>query len=218
MDYDSLTITTAQAQRLVFQFFNIRGEAFPLPGEIDFNFRIKVPDGDGYILKVSRVEEDNGYLEYQQKLLQYVAAQEIDLISPLVIKDVHGNEISEYNDSSGNLRKVRLLTWIPGRLWSGVNPQLDTLRLGLGERCGRLTHALQGFDHPMAHRQFEWDIAQALWTKTHLNLFETAEKEILSHFMDAFENNQGSYAKLRKSVVHNDANDNNIIVWMERIP
>ncbi|MEX0362684.1 MAG: aminotransferase class III-fold pyridoxal phosphate-dependent enzyme [Allomuricauda sp.] len=215
MEYEKLKISTEEAGKLALSLFNVQGEVFPLPGEIDFNFRVKVPDGDGFILKVSRVGENVGYLEYQQKLLQYVAAQESNLVSPLVVKDVHGNEVSEYRDSSGNLRKVRLLTWIPGRLWSGVNPQLDSLRFSLGEQCGRLTHALQGFDHPMAHREFEWDVAQALWTKDHLNLFKDDEKEILSHFIGAFQNNQDSYSKLRKSVVHNDANDNNIIVTEE---
>ncbi|TMU55647.1 aminotransferase class III-fold pyridoxal phosphate-dependent enzyme [Flagellimonas algicola] len=217
MEYAKLKISTEEAGRLAQSLFNVQGEIFQLPGEIDFNFRIKVPGGDGYILKVSRVGEDIGYLEYQQKLLQYVAAQESDLISPLVIKDVDGNEISEYKDDFGNQRRIRLLTWIPGRLWSGVNPQLDSLRFSLGEQCGRLAHSLQGFDHPMAQREFEWDVAQALWTKAHLNLFEDDERKILSHFIEAFENNQDSYSKLRKSVVHNDANDNNIIVTEELV-
>ncbi len=212
MEFTEAKITAEQAEDLVFKIYGLKGKAFPLPGEIDFNFRIKVNDGDGYILKVSRVGEDGDYLEYQQQLLQYVADKGKDLVSPLVVKDVNGNAISEYKDAFDKQRKIRLLSWIPGRLWSRVNPQLDALRFSLGEQCGSLAKALQGFDHPMAHRNFEWDIAQSLWTKEHLGLFEAEEKEILSSFIKAFENNQESYQKLRKSIVHNDANDNNIIV------
>ena len=217
MDYKKLKISTEEAEQLAQNLFNVNGEAIALPGEIDFNFRIKTTDGDGFILKVSRVGEDVEYLEYQQKLLQFVADQNQNLISPLVVNDVHGQDISEYKDAHGNLRKVRLLSWIPGRLWSGVNPQLNELRYSLGEQCGRLTQALHGFDHPMAHRTFEWDVAQSLWTKEQLHLFQKEDKEILSFFIRAFEDNQESYSKLRKSVVHNDANDNNIVVTEELV-
>ncbi|MCL6267739.1 aminotransferase class III-fold pyridoxal phosphate-dependent enzyme [Flagellimonas myxillae] len=212
MDYQALKITSTQAEGIVKQLFNISGEAHPLPGEVDFNFRIKVPEGAGYILKVSRADEEVSYLEYQQALLQYVVEKDKGIISPQVIKDVDGKVISEYTDDNGNIRKVRLLTWIPGRIWSKVNPQLDELRTSLGQQCGLLALALQGFDHSMAHRDFEWDVAQALWTKEHLDLFSGKEREILSFFIEAFEKVQVSYSQLRKGVVHNDANDNNVIV------
>ena len=77
-----------------------------------------------------------------------------------------------------------MLTWVSGRVWSSVNPKLDDLRFSLGQQCGLLTKALQGFDHPEAHREFEWDVAQALWTKKHIDLFSSEEKEIISDNSD----------------------------------
>lgn len=212
LDYSKIKITPEKAELLVLDLFNIKGSASSLPGEIDFNFRIKVPNGEGYILKVSRPGENENYLDFQQKLLQHIALVEPNLITPRVILDKTGNAISGFQDDKGNLRKVRLLTWVSGRVWSAVNPQLDELRCCLGEQCGKLTAALNGFDHPLAHREFEWDIAQSLWTKAHFDLFENDEKEIITYFQNEFEKGQNSYSELRKSVVHNDANDNNIIV------
>ncbi|WP_190809563.1 aminotransferase class III-fold pyridoxal phosphate-dependent enzyme [Flagellimonas sp. S3867] len=212
MEYLTLKIIPEKAENILQQLYAIEGSASSLPGEVDFNFRIKTAGGEGYILKVSRTDEDETYLNYQQQLLQYVEKKGKYLLSPLVIKDKDGKAISEYTDQNGNSRKVRLLSWIPGRIWSKVNPQLDELRFNLGAQCGLLTTALQGFDHPQAQRNFEWDIAQALWIKQHLDLFNKEEKKILSFFIEQFEKNLDSYAKLRKSVVHNDANDNNIIV------
>ncbi|SHG90983.1 aminotransferase class III-fold pyridoxal phosphate-dependent enzyme [Flagellimonas flava] len=217
MEYGILKITTEQAQEITEQLFGIKGVAFPLPGEVDFNFRIKTNKGHGYILKVSRPEEDTDYLDYQQQLLLYVEQRAEGIISPKVIKDTSGNMVSDYRDEQGKLRKIRLLSWVPGRIWSGVNPQLDDLRFSLGEQCGLLASALSGFDHPQAHRNFEWDVAQSLWIKEHLDLFATDEKEILQFFVEGFEEVQETYGKLRKSVVHNDANDNNIIVTEDLI-
>ncbi|NKI25466.1 aminotransferase class III-fold pyridoxal phosphate-dependent enzyme [Arenibacter sp. 6A1] len=212
MDYSNLLITTEKAEKIALEVFNIQGRAKPLPGEIDFNFKIDSKDGTAYILKVSRPGEDENYLDFQQRLLQYAAEHGKDIISPRVITDMEGNPISEITDDYGQLRKVRLLSWISGRVWSGVNPQLDDLRYSLGEHCGRLTQALQGFDHPEAHREFVWDVAQGDWTTAHLHLFEGKEKEIVSYYQELFLKAQPSYSQLRKAVVHNDANDNNVIV------
>lgn len=212
MNYDNLKISTQQAENILSEVFNIEGNASMLPGEVDFNFRIKVENEEGYILKISRPDEDVTYLDFQQKLLQFVETNGQNLIAPKVIKDKNGNAISEIRDTHGKQRKVRLLSWISGRVWSTVNPQLDDLRFSLGEQCGLLTQALQGFNHSKAQREFAWDVAQSLWTKNHLHLFEGVEKEILSNFQNKFEALENSYSQLRKSVVHNDANDNNVIV------
>lgn len=217
MNYNSIKITTQQAEKIAFDFFNVTGKATVLPGEIDFNFRIKVANSEGYILKISRPNEDADYLDFQQQLLQYVAQKENYLIAPKVITDIKGQSISSYNDENGNLRTVRLLSWVSGRIWSNVNPQLNHLRYSLGEQCGKLTQALQGFNHPQAHREFVWDIAQSLWTKKHLNLFTKEKKEIVAFYQNEFETSFTKYEKLRKAVVHNDANDNNVVVSNELI-
>ncbi|WP_370408061.1 aminotransferase class III-fold pyridoxal phosphate-dependent enzyme [Tenacibaculum dicentrarchi] len=217
MDYNQIKIANQQAEEILLKTYNIKGTATELPGELDFNFRIKTLSSEGYILKISRPKEDENYLDFQQKLLQYVAKNNAEIIAPKVIKDTEGNVISTIIDAFGNVRKVRLLTWISGRVWSSVNPQLDSLRFSLGEQCGLLTKALHGFEHPQAKREFVWDVAQSLWTKKHINLFENEQKEIITYYQKQFQNNKTSYDSLRKSVVHNDANDNNVIVSKELV-
>ena len=212
MNYNQIKIAPKQAVEILYKLYNIKGKASELPGEVDFNFRIKIDNSEGYILKISRPNENEEYLDFQQKLLQYVENSNQDIIAPKVIKDSQGNSISTIKDDLGNQRKVRLLTWVSGRVWSSVNPQLNELRFSLGKQCGLLTNALSGFTHKEATRKFEWDVAQSLWTKEQLHLFENEEKEIISYFQNRFETNKSNYDSLRKSVVHNDANDNNVIV------
>ena len=217
MDYNQIKISIEQAEKILFDVYHIKGKASLLPGEVDFNFRIKTDESEGYILKISRPNENENYLDFQQKLLQYVESNGQNLTAPKVIKDTNNNSISTIIDDFGHERKVRLLTWISGRVWSAVNPQLDRLRFSLGEQCGLLTKALQGFQHSEAERTFEWDVAQSLWTKKHIDIFSVEERAIISYFQGLFENKKESYDLLRKSVVHNDANDNNVIVSEELI-
>ncbi|SFS49077.1 aminotransferase class III-fold pyridoxal phosphate-dependent enzyme [Lutibacter maritimus] len=212
MNYNNLKISIKQAEEILLNLYDIKGKVLELPGEVDFNFRIKIENEEGFILKISRPNEDLKYLDFYQKLLQYVEKNDSNLIAPQVINDIKGNSISNITDVHGSIRKVRLLTWIPGRIWNDVNPQLDGLRLSLGEQCGLLTKALLGFEHPAATREFVWEINQSLWTKEYIHLFNEQEKEIITYFQNLFEANFNDFQKLRKSVVHNDANENNIIV------
>ena len=178
MNFSELKISQNQAEKILLELYGFKGRATKLPGESDFNFKITINNKNSYILKISRPNEDQEFLNFQQLLLQHLA-QKKEIIAPTVIADINGKTISTYTDASGYVRCVRLLSWIEGRLWSQVNPQSDSLRFDLGKKCGNLTKALEHFDHPKAHRNFEWDIAQSLWTKEYINLFDEKEKEII---------------------------------------
>ena len=86
MDYTQQKITILEAEEILFDLYNIKGTASHLPGYVDFNFRIKI-DEDGYILKISRVEENKKYLEYQQDLLQFIENSDQKIVAPKAIKD-----------------------------------------------------------------------------------------------------------------------------------
>jgi 4-aminobutyrate aminotransferase-like enzyme/Ser/Thr protein kinase RdoA (MazF antagonist) len=216
-NYSNLKISNQRAEDILYTLFSIRGTASPLPGEIDLNFKILTKNKESYILKISPPNENENYLNFQQQLLQFLETKKQHLIAPVVIKDKNKCIISSIIDACGNKRSVRLLSWISGRIWSSVNPQLDDLRYSLGKQCGLLTAALTDFDHPEAYRYLSWDIAQSLWTKEHTNLFKGENKEVLIYFQSQFEASQTEYSKLRKKVVHNDANDNNVIVSFDLI-
>ncbi|WP_273567461.1 hypothetical protein [Maribacter halichondriae] len=87
IDYKHLKFTTAEAEQVIFDLYGISGKAIPLPGEIDFNYRIKIENQDGYILKISRPDEDEAYLDFQINLLQHVAKTAPNLGIPKVIRD-----------------------------------------------------------------------------------------------------------------------------------
>ncbi|MCK4992428.1 MAG: phosphotransferase, partial [Bacteroidales bacterium] len=176
--YSHISITDRQAVNIASDLFGIKGVAVSFPGWIDFNFRID-SGGKSYLLKVSRPEADLEYLGFQNEILQHVAESDTDIESPVTLPDVHGNFISEFTDHKGNPRKVRMLTWIDGRLWSSVNPVKDALLFSLGQQVGRITKALQGFEHPLAERDFEWDLARAGWTREFTHLFSNDKLEIV---------------------------------------
>ena len=215
-DYLSIRITEDQAAKIAQDLYGVQGEISSLPGWVDFNFRIKSDSGT-FLLKVSRLDTDVKYIEFQQSLLGHMASCCIGVESPTIIPNLQGNQLSEIADDAGHTRMVRLLSWIEGRLWSGVHPISNHLLFSLGAQAGNLAKALQDFDHPMAYRKFEWDIAQARWTYDYLHLFTGEQRSIVAYFQDQYKLFQDQYQQLRKGVIHNDVNDNNVIVTHDLI-
>lgn len=211
-NYSALAIEVKEAAKIAFDLFGIEGLAFSLNGEVDFNFRLQSSTGKNYILKISRPSENLDYLDFQQKLLSYVGNKPLELRVPEVVLDKKGQPISQYIDKAGLSRFVRLLTWVPGRLWAKVNPQTDLLRTALGQKAGLLTKALEGFEHPQAHRKLDWDNAQVTWVYDYLHLFSGVQKEWMIHFHNLIKKRLPQLLQLRKSVIHNDLNDYNIVV------
>jgi len=212
MDYKKLVLSTNEVEKIVKKEYGILGSASKLQGEIDINYKISTKNSQDYILKISRPDSTSDYLDFQIKILKFINSKNKNLPISKIILNKQKKDITEIVDSYGNKRILRLLKWIPGRLWSSVHPQLDDLRYSLGEKSGNITKLLKDFDHKIAHREFEWDIAQSIWTKKHLNLFNHDQKKILKYFHQEFELKNNDYNQLRKSVIHNDINDNNIIV------
>ncbi|MCK4745579.1 MAG: phosphotransferase, partial [Bacteroidales bacterium] len=191
-EYLSILITGEQAAQIAQELYGLRGTIAPLPGELDFNFRI-ITDSGSFVLKVSRPESDIEQIEFQQELLNHVKNNSNGLESPAVIPDLRGNQLSEITDDSGHTRKVRLLSWIEGRLWSSVNPISNRLLFSLGAVAGSLTKVLQGFDHPKARRYFEWDVAQAGWTCNYLHMFSEEQQSIVTYFQKQYNSFQDKY-------------------------
>jgi 4-aminobutyrate aminotransferase-like enzyme/Ser/Thr protein kinase RdoA (MazF antagonist)/murein DD-endopeptidase MepM/ murein hydrolase activator NlpD len=207
------SIDSDKAAQLLKSHYGIGGKLTLLPGEIDLNFKVTTADKKQYVFKIAPEGVDSDYLDFQQKILLHLKGQE----APQVISDINQNPTAVFYDDQGEKRFMRLLSWISGRVWSQVNPYSETLRYRLGVSCGSLTQRLQSFDHPYAHRYFEWDLAQGIWVEAHLSLFNEKQKATLQFFIDSFKDIQEPYQALRKSVVHNDANDNNIIVSEDTI-
>lgn len=211
---DNYIISEKEANKILKENYGIVGRLTRLPGEVDTNFKVST-DSEKFILKISRTDFDSDYIDFQQSILGFTGDRLVE--SPQIIRTLAGDSSVVVSIGNGNSHIVRLLSWIDGRLWSEINPVSDTLLESLGEKAGELTFHLTNYDHPYAHRYFEWDIANVKWIEEYIDLFTGNDKELIEIFLQRFKNIQSEYAQLRKSIVHNDANDNNVVVGVELI-
>lgn len=186
----------------------------PLPGEIDLNFHLITNDQREFTFKLSRPNCDQGQIQLQTAALQWMDQQDLSLALPYPAAARDGRLIISVLDKDGQERLLRMVHWVPGQVLAQTRPRSLHLLQEIGQGMGDICLTLQGFDHTAAHRFFKWDIAQAAWTKDHLHqIKDTARHQLASHFLDRFQDQiLPRLSGLRSSIIHNDANDYNVLV------
>jgi 4-aminobutyrate aminotransferase-like enzyme len=212
--------TSADAVRVTRELFGLDATATQLPSERDQNFRLDaVPPagtsgdtsaGDAastYVLKIANPVDGRELLEAQNAALAHVASRVP--FCPRILPTRDGSQISE---CEGYL--VRLVTWLPGVPLGAVRHHSTALLEDLGRAVARLTLALQSFDHPAVRRTFIWDFARAVGTvREFLPLVSDRElRDRVERTLSVPADAAPRLACLPRSVVHNDANDYNVLV------
>lgn len=201
-------ITTAAAEQLARELYGIDARAQPLPSERDQNFLLDGPAGR-FVLKLANRLETRELLEAQNAALQHLAARVS--FCPRVMTTCGGDAIA--HDANGHL--VRLVTWLPGRPLGSVSHHAAELLDDLGRRLGELDRALADFDHPALHRDFYWDLAGAIDRCRALlpAVQDDPWRGVLAREIDRIDARlRPRLPALRTSIVHNDANDYNVLV------
>ncbi len=212
----SSTVQTAprlshdEAVRIAAEFYGLAASAAPLPSERDQNFLLRDSRGEQFVLKIANSEESLEFLEMQNSMIRFLADAPVDLTFPRIAASKSGKDIVTANSSGGQPHYVRLLTWIDGVSLASVRPHNRKLLRSLGHALGQMDTALAGFEHPAAHRPFYWDIRRASAAREHLGLLPDSRRALVEKFLDQWE--AIDWSRLRSSIIHNDANDYNVLV------
>lgn len=205
--------TTADAAGIAGALYGIRGNVDVLAGERDQNFLLRTADGERFVLKIANSQEEVGLLEAQNAALQHLS-RSVD-ICPSVCRTRDGRALALTPRRWGAEHLVRLLTWIPGVPLAAAKWKSSLLLENFGRAMAAVDASLATFDHPAAHREFHWDLASGFTViRERLPLVsDQAQCELIAHLTDGIEQRDtGRFARLRRSVVHNDPNDHNVLI------
>jgi 4-aminobutyrate aminotransferase-like enzyme/Ser/Thr protein kinase RdoA (MazF antagonist) len=205
-------ISEDEARRILADQWGIAGQLRALPGERDRNFHVRAGDGSEFVLKITSPDDDAGVLDLQHAALSHIASRGPAIAIPRPVATTAGPLTADVQGGSG--RRIRLLTWIPGRPLAGARPHSPALLRHLGESLGAIGRALADFDHPSARRRLKWDLAAAEWIGEHLpRIADPTRRGIVERVVQRYVDRlRPALGNLRASVVHNDANDHNVIV------
>ena len=198
------------AARIAADLYGLNVSASALPSERDQNFLLQTKSGERYVLKIANLKEAFEFLELQNQVIRFLAASKIKLEFPQITRTKTREDIGTITDETGRKHFVRLLTWIEGVCFAKVTPHDRKLLASLGRALGQMDRAMSGFDHAAAHRSFYWDLRNAATARELIPLLPDERRPLVERFFDEWE--EIDWSSLRFSVIHNDANDYNILI------
>ncbi|MEY2114041.1 MULTISPECIES: phosphotransferase [unclassified Rhodanobacter] len=210
-------LTSEAALQLAGRHWGVHGAISALPSYADQNFRIHAGDGE-YVLKVAHSSWSPADIELENLAMMELAAREPALGCPRVQLAVNGEHLLSL-PIKGQACLVRMLSYVPGTTYAeainSLRPaQCEALHASLGRAVGRLTRGLKDFCHPAAGRRHDWNIMSLPGLMSEVRHVEDAA------FRDIVRRHAGAFCEalpawrttLPITVLHNDANDLNVIV------
>jgi len=212
-------IEVRELQQTASHLFGLEAEIYPMSGEQDLNFRLKDKSGDQYVLKLSDPSVDIRLLKLQNKALNFLDAGRTGPLSsvlfPRILPSRHGHKLEEVK-IAGRYFRARLLTYLPGKPAAVVRPHSDRLLKELGSVLATVDSRLANLKIPAeAERDFQWDVRQAPRViEEHLEFIsDSGKRELVERLRDGLlPIVESRLDDLRLSLIHNDANDYNLLV------
>jgi 4-aminobutyrate aminotransferase-like enzyme/Ser/Thr protein kinase RdoA (MazF antagonist) len=202
-----------EAKALARDLYGLDAEVSALPSERDQNFLLHGASDEKYVLKIANALEERALLEAQQQAMTRAG----DRVPgrQRITPTQSGDHLTEIRSASGMRHFVWMVDWLPGVPLGDLRRHSPELLRDLGRAVGLMDRALADFDHPAIHRYFHWDLANGMNViREYESLITDAEmSRFVGEFAAEFERDVAPILpRLRKSAIHNDANDYNVIV------
>lgn len=207
------TFSLEEALEIIRDRFDVTGRLEVLPSERDQNFQVLAADGRQFILKIANAAEPLSSIAFQTALLRHVAVNDPGLPIPRVAPTLDGEDYAFAAGRGGERHAVRLVAYLQGTPLAKARKTPETLR-DIGRVLGRLDRALASFGHPGSHIAFDWEIRQTPRSRQRLSsILDPGQRSLVERVLDAYDSRiVPALGRLRHGVIHNDANDWNLLI------
>lgn len=176
------------------------------------NYLVKTKDKQ-YVLKLYLKETETfALVEAENEALLFLHKTNNKIFpKPIIFKD---NSLVKIIKIEEKELVCRMLSYLEGELLGNVAPT-KTLFKSLGRFIAQLDIQLQSFNNKTINaRQWQWDIQYLHLNKKYIQDISSAKgRSLISYFFQQFEKNLiPVLPELRKSMIHGDANEWNILV------
>jgi 4-aminobutyrate aminotransferase-like enzyme len=201
------------------QQYQLSGTLSTLAGYCDQNLLLTTNDNHRYIVKIANKAEPEIELAMQNSAMDHLTAK--GLAVPHALSNQQGEQLSLISRANSTKSPqqpfyLRVLSYLDGVFYADAdskNHQAD-LWQHLGQFTADIDNALADFEHAGCYRYLEWDLAQGYRVCMSKKSLLTAEQNTLvEHFLSLYHNHTAPIiAQLPRGVIHNDANDYNLLI------
>lgn len=209
---------TRQAAAIARNSFGFKGAIRPLPGEHDRNYRVSGPGGD-FALKLSPATRQP-VPDLVAACLEHLAAADLPASVPRLAPPRTTPPPGPARTGpvvpvtfAGAPHLALAVTWLRGVPLAELRPRPPHVLEDLGALLAHLGAALADFEHPALDRDFAWRMDTAPATiAAHLRHLDHGRELVADTVGRATRRLDPVAAVLPEAVIHNDANDHNVIV------
>ncbi len=204
-----------EVKEMAKRLYGFDGVSVKLLGSyIDLNYYLQDDTGREFVFKIANAHEKREILEAQFQAMKQMADHRVTLKSPQVRPTLQGEEITTVKSTAGTTHLVYMLTFLPGTFFGELQDHPPELLENLGRVLGEMDKALENFYHPALHRYLRWDLRNVLDLEDHSRYIENpGDRRLVKYFLHQFKTFVvPAFPKLRLSVIHNDANNYNLLV------
>ncbi|WP_259398049.1 aminotransferase class III-fold pyridoxal phosphate-dependent enzyme [Pseudoalteromonas sp. SG44-5] len=222
ISFEEATMSTEQTpsfsdiaiNQLLTQQYQLSGQLKSLMGYCDQNLLLTTESNAQYIVKIANSAEPKLELDMQNAAMAHLTAEQCAV--PHALSNINGETITPITNAEQQTFYLRVLTFIPGKFYAEADSLThnESLWSNLGQFVAKIDLALAGFQHPGAFRYLDWDLAQGYrvcMSKKHL--LHADQAPLVEKFLTLYQTQtMPVLAQLPQGVIHNDANDYNLLV------
>jgi len=205
----------SEIQIFVKDYYGIEATAKNLVSDIGQNFHLRTEEGISYIFKIANPAENKDMIEAQNYTLDFLGDHQLKI--PNLILATDGSSITSIKDKKGEIYSSRLFSYLNGSFLADIRSFNDQVLARLGEFIGKMDNVLLDVRHPAIHRSWHWDLKNLsnIWEYTSF-IVDAEKRRLAEYFILQFETEvMPKFPRLRQSLIHNDANDYNILIKYE---
>lgn len=214
------SISTEQAAQLLSQHWQLTGAISPLASYADRNFKLSTTQGS-FVLKIANPNWTYNDLDLENAALLHLERSCPELTLPKVIATNTGENLIRFHTDSGKPCHVRLMSFVEGEVYADACQAAEieqaALQASLGVALAQLGRGLADFQHPAMHRPVDWNISNLTTLAQEVaQLSDPQLASIVGKHVDYFSQHEAFWkSALPMQMIHNDANDFNVIVACE---
>ena len=202
-----------EVKKFAQELYGINASVRQLESYIDQNFYLKDERGREFVFKIANLAEKIEVIDLQNKAMAYLKIHIKNFEFPAVLSTKSGERIATIKGKDGEYYLVRMLTYLNGKFLGKTSKHTPENFHNFGQFLGKMDKALENFNHPAAHRYLPWDLKNTLHINQKLcSIEDPRRRSLVEYFLLQFETFVVPILlQLRCSVIHNDANDYNVL-------
>ncbi|WP_165618148.1 phosphotransferase [Mycolicibacterium porcinum] len=186
-----------------------------LGGEFDRNYRATADSGECFLAKLQVRRAGHREQLWQEEILVHLAGRDPGVAVPTIVAPTRGGRHIRLDNGR---EALTVFNWVPGVEWAKMDQHSDALRVQLGATAARITAALEGFPPESLRATHHWDVTQvrSAISDCLADAPNLAGMDYVQTALRWFDEVEPALSALPRAVVHNDLNDNNVLVDEQR--